>query len=355
MNSDDKKEKSSKKMLDFSELNIFCEQIAMVLKAGISVYEGICILEEESESKEDKAFYQSMIDVIDEGTSFPDALEMSEVFPSYMISMIRIGEVSGRLDIVLDKLGAYYAREKLMRDSIRYAVSYPLMMMIMMGAVILVLVAKVLPIFNSVFAELGSALTGFSKNVMDMGMAFSNSLGVILFVLIAIFLSLFLFLKTKKGRKAFKELKEHSFISKNLCEKIAVSKFASGLYLMLASGLDTDQSLEMVSPLIEHEGMQEKISQARTDMNEGKNFAEAISDNHIFATRYSRILNVAYKTGATDEAIENISKRYEEEIDENISRIIAVIEPSLVAILSIVVGVILLAVMLPLMSIMSVL
>ncbi len=354
MNSDDKKEKNSKKMLDFSELNIFCEQIAMVLKAGISVYEGICILEEESVAKEDKAFYQSMIDVMDEGIAFPDALELTEVFPNYMISMIRIGEVSGRLDIVLEKLGAYYAHEKLLKDSIRYAVSYPLMMMIMMGAVILVLVAKVLPIFNSVFAELGSELTGFSKNVMDMGMAFSSSLGIILFVFVVILASLFIFLKTKEGGRIFKNLKEHSFISRGLSEKIAVSKFASGLYLMLASGLDTDQSLEMVSPLIEHEGVHAKITQARTDISEGKSFAEAISDNRIFSTRYSRILNVAYKTGATDEAIENISKRYEEEIDENISRIIAVIEPSLVAILSIVVGVILLAVMLPLMSIMSV-
>lgn len=346
--------KNNKKTLDFSELTIFCEQISMVLNSGISVYEGVCILEEESEVPKDKEMYQKIISDMDMGTEFPDALEATEAFPSYMIDMIRIGELSGRLDVVLDKLSQYYTREKQVRDSIKYAVSYPLMMLVMMGVVILILVAKVLPIFNSVFEELGSELTGFSKSVMDMGMAFSTALVPVLVIFAVILIAVIVFLKTNFGKKMFKQLKQKSFVSRKLSEKIAVSKFASGLYLMLASGLDTDQSLEMVLPLTEHEVVYDKIVKVRQDISEGMSFAEAIAENKIFSPRYSRILNVAYKTGATDNAIENISKRYDDEIDEDISRIISIIEPSLVAILSIVVGVILLSVMLPLMSIMSV-
>ncbi|MFI3208108.1 MAG: type II secretion system F family protein [Eubacteriales bacterium] len=340
-------------MLNYSELNIFCEQIAMVLKAGISVYEGICMLHSEATTSFEKDMLQGIIDSMDEGISFPEAIEKSGFFPKYMIDMITIGETSGRLDTVLDQLGRYYKREQMVQNTVRQAVSYPIIMMLMMGVVIFVLVAKVLPIFNSVFADLGSELTGFSKTVMDMGLAFSDSLGVILVLIILVLIGGLVFTKTEVGKKKFKYIKENFYLMRNLTNKIAVSRFAAGMSLMLASGLDIDQSLEMVLPLVDNEKVYQKIESIRKAISEGQNFAEAVMDNQIFTGTYNRMLAIGYRTGATDEVIENISKRYEDEIETSLSNIIAVIEPSLVAVLSIVVGVILLSVMLPLMSIMS--
>ncbi len=345
--------KKSNKMLDYSELNIFCEQIAMVLKAGISVYEGICILHEEATSRFEKDMLQGIIDSMDEGIAFPDALEKSGYFPKYMIDMLQIGEVSGRLDTVLDELGHYYHREQIIKDSVKQAVTYPAIMVVMMGVVIFVLVAKVLPIFNSVFAELGSELTGFSRTVMDLGLAFSESLNILLGIIVLIIVLALFFTKTKLGKKAFKVIKENFYGLRNLTTKIAVARFASGMSLMLASGLDVDQSLEMVLPLVDNVKVYNKIEAIRETISNGTNFADAVMEHQIFAGTYSRMLGIGHKTGATDEVIENISRRYETEIEESLSHIIGIIEPSLVAALSIVVGVILLSVMLPLMSIMS--
>lgn len=345
--------KSKGKMLNYSELNIFCEQIAMILKAGISVYEGICILHGEATSNFEKEMLQGIMDSMDEGVSFPDSLDASGYFPKYMIDMIHIGETSGRLDTVLEQLGRYYKREQMVKNTIRQAISYPLVMMIMMGIVIFVLVAKVLPIFNSVFADLGSELTGFSKTVMDIGLALSNSLGVILVVIAAILVLGLVLTKTVMGQKRFKYIKENFYIIRNLTNKIAVSRFASGMSLMLASGLDIDQSLEMVLPLVDNVKVHKKIQGIREDISQGENFADAVMKQEIFSGTYNRMLGIGYRTGATDEVIENISDRYETEIEDSLSNIIAIIEPSLVAILSILVGVILLSVMLPLMSIMS--
>lgn len=343
-----------KKLLGYTELNVFCEQIALVLKAGISVYEGLCILEEEASSTSERTLYKGIIASMDRGIAFPEALSDSKVFPQYMINMIGIGEVSGRLDTVLEQLGKYYKREQAMSDAVKYAVSYPMVMMIMMGVVIGVLVAKVLPIFNSVFAEMGSELTGFSKTVMDMGTVLSNSLSWILGIFIVIAVLTILALRTEKGRRCFHVFKEYFFLTKKLTRKMAISRFASGMSLMLASGLDTEQSLDMILPLLDHREIEAKVKDMKEDIMEGQNFADAVSKQGIFSQTYNRMIGIGYRAGAVDEVIENISERYENDIEVSLSNVIAVIEPSLVAILSIVVGVILLSVMLPLMSIMSV-
>ncbi len=343
------------KQLTYAELNVFCEQIALVLKAGISLYEGICILQEESATAAEQALYQGIAASMDDYVTFPDALAQSGAFPSYMVQMVGIGEVAGRLDTVLEQLARYYKREQGMRDAVRYAVSYPVMMMVMMGIVIAVLVVKVLPIFNDVFVDLGSELTGFSKSVMDVGLALSTWLSVIVLVFVVILAIVLLVLNTKEGKKQFRRFQHSFFLTKNLTYKIAVSRFASGMSLMLASGLDTQQSLEMVRPLVDHPEVAQKIEQMNRDIGDGQTFAQAMAAHKIFSQTYHRMLGIGERTGNVDEVIENISQRYEADIETTLSGMIAIIEPSLVAVLSVVVGVILLAVMLPLMSIMSVL
>ncbi len=342
------------KPLSYAELNVFCEQIALVLKAGISVYEGICILHQEASTASEKALYQGVIAALDDRLALPDALAQTGAFPSYMVQMLAIGECSGRLDTVLDQLARYYKREQGIKDAVRYAVSYPLVMMLMMGAVIAVLVAKVLPIFNDVFVDLGRELTGFSKNVMELGTLFSQSLWVLLVGLVVLGLLVLFVTQTQGGKRSFARFRAGFFLTKKLTYQIAVSRFSSGMSLMLASGLDTQESLEMVLPLVEHQGVAAKINAVHAQISAGKTFAEAMDANQIFSKTYHRMLTIGERTGTTDEVIENISQRYEAEIETNLSNLIAIIEPSLVAVLSVVVGVILLAVMLPLMSIMSV-
>ncbi len=345
--------KKKVKMLKNSELNIFCEQINMILKSGISVYEGICILLDEATSNFEKNIYKSVITLLESGETFPEALKNSGYFPQYMTEMIVIGEASGRLDIVLERLGTYYKKEQFLKDEIRHAVVYPFVMMILMVAVIFVLAVKVLPIFNTVFSDLGTELSGVSKIAMDLGRGFFSFLGIFLVVVFFIILLLFAFSRTKLFGKKIKNIKEKLFVTKKIAVKTATSRFLAGMSLMLASGLDIHQSLEMVYPLVDNKIVMKKIDEIRNLITQGKNFSEAISEAEIFNKTYSRMVSIGYRSGLTDEVIENISQRYDDEIESNLARLIAIIEPSLVAFLSIIVGVLLLSVMLPLLGIMS--
>ncbi len=341
------------RVLTNSQLSLFCEELSLIVKAGITVSEGLYIMREETEDKFDYEMLSNMIDSIEVGAPLSEAMINTKLFPTYTIDMIKIGELSGKLEEVVASLARYYRRETELMQTIKQAVFYPVIMLVMMLAVIGVLVMQVMPVFNQVFMQLGSELTGFSATVLN-GSEFVRNNGYIFIALLVLFVVVVAYLGvTSSGKAQFKKFKERSFITKKIVEKIAVSRFSNGMSLMLSSGLDTDQSLEMAQKLVEHDALSDKIADCRKSIDEGEGFAASIGKSRIFAGMYARMLSIGVKTGAVDSVMEKISDEYDNEVQGRISNIIAIIEPALVAILSVVVGIILLSIMLPLMSIMS--
>lgn len=347
------KSDSKKKTLSNQEMTMFCDQIAMILNAGISPMEGVSIMYDDATTEEGKAILKTISDKCNEGESFYNSVEASGVFPKYALDMIEIGEKSGKLEEVMRSLAFYYKREENIAQGIKNAVTYPLLIVGMMLAVILVLIIKVLPIFNDVFKQLGTEMTGFSKGMLDFGQGISNyALGIVIVVAILI-IATFVLSKSQVGKAKLSIFASKFFVTKSLYEKIASGRFASGMALTMSAGLDTDQSLAMVAKLVDNDKMVQKIEVCKDKMSEGASFSEALNETGIFSSMYSRMINIGYKTGSVDKVLEKIANGYEQEVDDKISNMISVLEPTLVIILSVVVCLILLSVMLPLMAIMS--
>ncbi len=340
-------------LLSSSELSAFCAQVAMILKSGISVSEGIGIMMEDTKNPQAKEILKTVHDHVEVGTPLHMALGKTGKFPSYVVNMVEIGETTGKLDNVMDSLCAYYEREESVAKSIKNAVTYPLVMILMMVLVITVLVVKVMPIFNEVFQSLGSEMTGFSRGILQLGQSIGKYSFAIIGVFAAVAIVLLIMSRTAGGRRALDSFKASFFATRGLYAKIASGRFASAMSLMLSSGLDTDQSLEMVYKLVENPSIRAKITACQSHMAQGSTFSEALVKADIFSGVYARMVTVAFKTGSMDTVMDKLASRYEEETDTQISNIIAVLEPSLVAVLSVIVGMILLSVMLPLMGIMS--
>ncbi|MBQ9247611.1 MAG: type II secretion system F family protein, partial [Ruminococcus sp.] len=233
------------------------------------------------------------------------------------------------------------------------AVTYPMMIVGMMLIVILVLVIKVLPIFNDVFKQLGTEMTGFSKGMLNFGTAVSRYALVIVIVAAVLIAAVFILTKTAAGRAKLRSFLSKFVATRGLYDKIAAGRFASGMALTMSAGLDTDESLAMVSNLVDNSDMIEKINKSKEFMAEGKSFADALSMSGIFYNMYSRMISVGFRTGSVDKVLEKIAVGYDEEVDEKMSNLISVLEPTLVIILSVVVCLILLSVMLPLMGVMG--
>ena len=339
--------------LSSNELSTFCAQISMILQAGISLQEGVSILMEDAAGQEGQAVYHAILSHLELGAPLHAALKETGCFPHYLVHMTEIGERSGKLEQVMHSLGAYYKREQAVASSIRSAVSYPLIMIGMMLLVIAVLIIKVLPIFDSVFAQLGGEMSPLSKALMSLGVAVGSYSWVFaaLFALAAI--GFFALRQSASLRAKLERLASRMPLTKGLYAKIASGRFASAMSLMLSSGLDMDESLDMVYRLIDNEYLRHKLTLCRDFIAQGASLPEALSRAEIFSGIYARMVSVGFKTGAGDSVMQDLAERYEQETDAQIGKLISVLEPTLVAILSIVVGMILLSVMLPLLGIMS--
>lgn len=336
-----------------NELAVFCEQMHMILKAGISAYEGISIMKEDAKNKETRDMIDKILEPLEVGDTLYNALKGAHIFPDYMLQMIDIGERSGRLEDVFASLSTHYKREHELNSSIKSAISYPMIMIIMMILIIIVLMVKVLPVFENVFQQLGTGMTGVSRVFLNLGTTMSHYSYLLLGITIAIVLIGVYLTKTKKGKQQQQTLLNKGFITKKLALKLATGHFSSGMAIALSSGLDIDESLMMAEKLVTHPELKKRIEKCKEYLQEEANFSDALIKSQIFTGLYARLIQIGFKTGAMDETMTKIAQQYDEESQDQIANMVSIIEPTLVVILSIIVGLILLSVMLPLIGIMS--
>ncbi len=337
--------KKKKCFLSNQEIAAFCDQLFMVMSAGIPIYEGVSILLDDASDEETKRVLSSINTPLENGTSFHDALAQSGYFPKYVLDMVEIGEISGRLDDALSSLSHYYEREENIQSGIKHAVTYPLLMISMLFAVLIVLIVKVLPVFNQIYIELGSEMSGFPAVMMKLSVLINRYILYVLIFVAVVIIGCIIFSKTKAGARLLKK--------SSLSKLTAAGRFASCMYMALSSGLDTDQGLSLTGQLADNPYMEDKIRQCRELTASGVPFSEAVLTAGIFEKIYSSMITIGFKTGSLDKVMGKISKEYEDIIDNRISRFISVLEPAVVIILSVFIGLILISFLMPLIGIMS--
>lgn len=336
--------------LDNKELMLFTSQISMILKSGISLSDGILALSQEIEDEEYKNVLINVSKNLDNAMPIYDAFKEAGMDDEYMISLISIGEKSGYLDKVMEQLSIYYERLDNVNEKFKDAITYPSILILMMIAVISILVIKVLPIFESVLNSLGTGLNGLALVFMNLGQILARY-GFILLALIVLLLIYFAY-KLTKNSSLIKTLDQFK-VTKHIGYNLACAQFAFALSLLMNSGYDSEQALKEMPELIEDSVLKEKIVQMIEKMNQGKSFEQVILESKVFKSIDNRLLTIGFKAGQAESTMAMIAKNYETEVDNEISRFLDIVEPSLVAILSIIIGIILLSVMLPLMSVMS--
>ena len=347
--------RKKQKQLSYPELSHFCEQMSMILKAGISSLEGIEMMESDYSSKRDRDIMIDIRQEMEETGDLAASMAKTGVFPDYMIRMIRLGEESGSLDDVMDSLDTHYTREEQLRSSIQSAVFYPLIMSAMIVVVIIVLLVRVMPIFNQVFKQLGTEMTGLAAALVNFGDLITRYSVVIALILAALLLFAIFCVKTKAGRSVSRAFLRQFKSFRILNDQIATCRFADGMALVLKSGLDPTKGFNMVYALNEDREFRKKldICSRRLNGNPPEGIAEAIEHAGIFDGVYSRMISIGSKTGSFDAAMDQIATLYQDTIDTTISNKLAILEPTLIVVLSMVVGAILVSVMFPLLSIMA--
>lgn len=341
------------KQLTNQEIMTFCDQMYLILHSGISALEGISILRDDAVTREGREILDQMYQELELTGNLTEAMRQSGVFPDYVIHMTDLGEQTGELDNIFQSMARHYEREESIRREVRQAVTYPLIMIGIMAVVIVVLLTQVMPVFADVFEQLGTTMSGLSAGILQIGQTLNRYAVIFLAVLAAIVILVILCICTQKGRSICRQFFESFGPMRRISEKNACAHFADGMTLGIRAGLDTERSLELAEELIEQKEIQKKITDIRQRLEDGMNFPEAMEQTGMFSGMQARLVMIGARSGALDDVMERIADQYEEEINDQLQRTLSVLEPTLVAVLAVIVGVILLSVMLPLAGIMS--
>ena len=339
-------------MLSADEISSFCGQIALILQAGIPLYDGMETLVDSCEDKKAKEAFKQLADKVIETGMLYEAVRDAGFFPQYMVNMIHIGEEAGKLDEVLRSLSIYYEREARIRKSIKSAISYPILLILMMAAVVTLLVTNVMPVFEKVFKNMGTDISQTGKSIMNVGLAIGNVAFVIIAIVLVVIIAVCIAVKLGAG-ESLKRLSFKLPLLRGLSKRMSAGRFASVLSMMISSGYSLEKALEMAPGIVTDTTAREKIKKCDELLKEGKSFPEALESIEMFDGIHNRMISVGFKAGQLDAVMDKMTKVYEEEVDDSIERLLSFIEPTLVAILSIIIGGILVSVMLPLTSIMS--
>lgn len=342
-----------KNKLTNQELFHFCEQFSILLHSGISCAEGILLMLEDSKTQRGKDFFQALSEDFEENGSFARTLENSGCFPDSMISYIRIGEETGCLDEVLKSLADHYEQELEISENIKSAVTYPLLMLAMMGGVIIVLLVKVLPVFKQVFQQMGLEMNHFSNGLLSAGTLISRYSVVFLCIVLVILVGLLLLFFTEKGRIYLKQLSGRLPYIREIAIATDYARLTQAIAMGIHSGIDHVITLEMAQNLLSHPMVKEKTARACSLLEEGGLFEDALSESELFQGMDARLITVGVRAGAADEVMNNLARRYREASLNTTGNIISIVEPTIVIVFSLLVGLVLLSVMMPLLGILS--
>ena len=342
------KDKSA--LLPSEELGLFCDQVAMVLKAGIPLHDAIPTLCGNYEGTPYAASFAQVSRTLAEKGTLYAALREAGSFPDYLCGMVRVGEVAGRLDDVMAALAIYYDREACIRQGIKSAVTYPLVLILLMAAVIAVLLFSVMPVFSRVYASLGADLA--SDAATGAGILLGKSMLGIIAVLILLLLSLLMLLRTSARDRVMRMLVHLVPQIARADRALFASRFASVVSTMLLSGCDLDQAVEMAGQ-VANVARRDVVARCAASLQEGKCFSKAVHDAGIYEPLHEKMLAVGEQSGRLDAVTARLASLYEQKADSAIQALVASIEPVLVVLMCIAIGGILLSVMLPLLSIMA--
>ena len=335
---------------------VLTRQIATLVDAGLPLLRGLRILEQQETNRTLKRILGELGETIEGGSQFSEALAAHpKIFNRLYVNMVRAGEVGGALEIVLQRLAEFMEKAQKIKGRVKAAMFYPAAVMIVAAAIVAVMLVFVIPRFKEVFSGLTNgaplpALTMFVLNISDFA---KNHFVITLLGLAAIGISFVLMLRTKFGRLAFDQLKLKMPILGPVFRKASISRFARTLGTLLNSGVPVLQALTIVRETAGNVVVSNLVSTVHDCVKEGENITAPLRASQIFPPMIVGMVDIGEQTGALPDMLMKIADGCDDEVDNAVGAMTSLLEPIMIVFLAVVVGGIVFAMFLPILSLIN--
>lgn len=333
------------------DLGVFCRQFVSMTKAGVTILEALKMLCEQTENKKLQRALQEVRVSVEKGETLAASLaQHPKIFPNVMINMVAAGEASGSLEISLDRVATQLERNNKTQSMVKKAMVYPIVLCVVAVVVVIVMLVVIIPSYADMFSQMGTELPGITQVVLDASNFLREWWYLLLpMVILAVFL-ISTYAKTNSGQHFFGKIALKIPAIKNLVVKSASSQMARTMSTLMAAGVPMVEAVEMVSNTMGNIWFKEALMEAREQIMLGVPFSRPLEATGLFPPMVYHMVRIGEEAGSIEEMLEKLADYYDEEVEMAVQSLMAAMEPMIIVVLAAIVGVLIGAVMAPMLK-----
>ncbi len=337
------------------DIVVFTRQLSTMINAGLPLVQGLEILEKQQDNPTFKKTLHEIRSDVEAGSTLADSMRKKpKVFDNLFTNMIEAGETGGILDTILTRLATFMEKSMALKKKIKGAMTYPTVCLGISIIILVVILVFVVPVFRTMFEGFGHSLPLPTQIVVNLSDFFKNNF---LYIIIAFFIIIMAIKKvhaTENGRVFFDRTLLKAPIFGILLRKVAVAKFTRTLSTMLSAGVPILEALQVVAKTSGNKVIEKAVFRVGDSIAEGRPIAEPLEESGVFPNMVVQMINVGESVGALDVMLEKIADFYDEEVDQAVENLTAMIEPFMMVFLGGMIGGIVVAMYLPIFKLSSV-
>lgn len=336
------------------DLSVFCRQFVSMTRAGVSILEALKMLSEQTENKQLKKAVEGVRVSVEKGETLARSLkEYPKVFPELMVNMVNAGESSGSIDVALERMAVQFEKANKTRALVKKAMMYPIIVCLVAIAVVIVMLVVVIPNYATMFSELGTDLPGITKAVQAASNFIIGYWYILIPVIIVIAILLKMFSQTDMGKHVFHGLQLKIPALKNLKIKQASSQMARTMSTLLAAGVPLIEAVEIVGNTMDNVYFREAMDTCKNEIIIGQPLSRPLEEVGLFPPMVYHMVRIGEESGNTEEMLNKLADYYDEEVEMAVQTLMAAMEPLIIVVLAVIVGILVAACMAPMLSMYS--
>ena len=333
----------------------FYTELSVLLKAGITLKDALVLIQENQKKEKQQVFYRGMVNALVSGQSFSEVIRSKNEFSEYEYYSLKIGEETGTTGKITEELGKFFARKNDQRRNLVNALTYPIIILVTAVLVVIFMLRLVVPMFQDIFKQNNVELPGITKFIIAAS-DFVKNFGIWALLVLA---GLLLFRKFYANQEWYKRRK-HSMLLRipyvgNFIKAVYMAQFTQAVTLLTASKVPVLNSIDLVGRMIDFFPLKEALSDVSAKIMEGNSLSESLKFNKIFDHRLVSLIKVAEETNQTEFIFERLNQQYNIEVQQKSKLLSTLMEPLIIVIVGTLVGVILVAMYLPMFKLGSIL
>lgn len=339
------------KKINTRDLSVFCRQFNSVLRAGVSVITALNMLADQTENKNLKSSLESVRDNVEKGDSLATAMKKERgMFPGILINMVEAGEASGSLEVALERMSTYFEKDAKLKGMVKSALTYPIVLICVAIVVMIIMLVVVIPSFMGMFEEIDAKMPAFTMAIVNLSNLLINRWYAFVIVIALIVGGFMFYRSTDLGTHQLAAFSLKAPIFGQLSTKSASARFARNFATLIAAGMPMIQAIEITANTMDNILFKEELLNLRDQVSLGSSIAGFMKNSPLFPPMLHHMIGIGEETGNLEEMLDGCAQYFEEEVEMTTANLTKIMEPMIIIFMAGIVGVLIVAIYSPMMT-----